>query len=162
MFAFPSKGALLGLLSGLAVSFWVGVGAQIYPPSRTLTRPLPLTTEGCNFTIGTGQNWSTSTQPTQTSTFVTMLHHNTDYKWAFKIMHHSIVKISQFFLFTSSSSTLSYNICLWTCPELNRILYWINKERAKVTSARPGPNKSIFNWRLSQKFTVFKLFVTFY
>lgn len=77
---FPPQGALLGLLSGLAVSLWVGVGAQIYPPSPALTRPLSLTTEGCNFTVGPGLNWSASAQPTQTSPFVTALHHNTDYK----------------------------------------------------------------------------------
>uniref|UniRef100_A0A8P4KSU5 Solute carrier family 5 member 8 n=1 Tax=Dicentrarchus labrax TaxID=13489 RepID=A0A8P4KSU5_DICLA len=45
-----SKGALSGLLSGLVVSLWVGIGAQIYPPPPKMTRPLSLTTEGCNFT----------------------------------------------------------------------------------------------------------------
>uniref|UniRef100_A0A8P4GHH2 Solute carrier family 5 member 8 n=1 Tax=Dicentrarchus labrax TaxID=13489 RepID=A0A8P4GHH2_DICLA len=41
-----SKGALSGLLSGLVVSLWVGIGAQIYPPPPKMTRPLSLTTEG--------------------------------------------------------------------------------------------------------------------
>uniref|UniRef100_A0AAQ6ADG2 Solute carrier family 5 member 8 n=1 Tax=Amphiprion ocellaris TaxID=80972 RepID=A0AAQ6ADG2_AMPOC len=45
-----SKGALSGLLSGLVVSLWVGIGAQIYPPPPDMSRPLSLTTDGCNFT----------------------------------------------------------------------------------------------------------------
>lgn len=76
----PPQGALLGLLSGLAVSLWVGVGAQIFPPNPTLTRPLSLTTEGCNFTVGAGLNWSASAEPTQISPLVTALHHSTDYR----------------------------------------------------------------------------------
>lgn len=40
-----------GLLSGLVLSLWVGVGAQFYPPPPAMARPLSLTTEGCNFTI---------------------------------------------------------------------------------------------------------------
>ncbi|XP_053718271.1 sodium-coupled monocarboxylate transporter 1 [Synchiropus splendidus] len=44
-----SKGALSGLVSGLAVSLWVGIGAQIYPPPPEMSRPLRLTTEGCDF-----------------------------------------------------------------------------------------------------------------
>ncbi|XP_022090137.1 sodium-coupled monocarboxylate transporter 1-like [Acanthaster planci] len=42
-----SKGAMAGLLGGLAVACWVGIGAFIYPPSTY--RP-PLTIEGCNLT----------------------------------------------------------------------------------------------------------------
>uniref|UniRef100_A0A7N8XSY1 Solute carrier family 5 member 8 n=1 Tax=Mastacembelus armatus TaxID=205130 RepID=A0A7N8XSY1_9TELE len=45
-----SKGAVSGLLSGLVVSLWVGITAQIYPPSPEMSRPLSLTTEGCNLT----------------------------------------------------------------------------------------------------------------
>uniref|UniRef100_H2LYA4 Solute carrier family 5 member 8 n=1 Tax=Oryzias latipes TaxID=8090 RepID=H2LYA4_ORYLA len=46
-----SKGALSGLLAGLTISLWVGIGAQIYPPPAEMSRPLPLNTEGCNFTV---------------------------------------------------------------------------------------------------------------
>ncbi|XP_047431502.1 sodium-coupled monocarboxylate transporter 1 [Mugil cephalus] len=60
-----SKGALTGLVSGLVVSLWVGIGAQIYPPSPEMTRPLSLTTEGCNFTATQGSNWTSTTFPTQ-------------------------------------------------------------------------------------------------
>uniref|UniRef100_A0A672F727 Solute carrier family 5 member 8 n=1 Tax=Salarias fasciatus TaxID=181472 RepID=A0A672F727_SALFA len=45
-----SAGALSGLVSGLAVALWVGVGAQMYPPPPEMTRPLALNTSGCNFT----------------------------------------------------------------------------------------------------------------
>uniref|UniRef100_A0A8D3D638 Solute carrier family 5 member 8 n=1 Tax=Scophthalmus maximus TaxID=52904 RepID=A0A8D3D638_SCOMX len=60
-----SKGALSGLVSGLVVSLWVGIGAQVYPPPAELTRPLPLTTDGCNFTItGVSQHvFSSATRP---------------------------------------------------------------------------------------------------
>uniref|UniRef100_I3JU99 Solute carrier family 5 member 8 n=1 Tax=Oreochromis niloticus TaxID=8128 RepID=I3JU99_ORENI len=46
-----SKGALSGVVLGLAVSLWVAIGAQIYPPPPEMSRPLSLTTEGCNFTM---------------------------------------------------------------------------------------------------------------
>uniref|UniRef100_A0A665TLC4 Solute carrier family 5 member 8 n=1 Tax=Echeneis naucrates TaxID=173247 RepID=A0A665TLC4_ECHNA len=54
-----SKGALSGLVAGLVVSLWVGIGAHIYPPPPELTRPLPLTTEGCNFTTDS-LNWTST------------------------------------------------------------------------------------------------------
>ncbi|KAG8005724.1 Sodium-coupled monocarboxylate transporter 1 [Nibea albiflora] len=66
-----TKGALSGLVSGLVVSLWVGIGAQIYPPPPAMTRPLSLTTEGCNFTTTDSLNWTStalSTQPTFTTT----------------------------------------------------------------------------------------------
>uniref|UniRef100_A0A665TKR8 Solute carrier family 5 member 8 n=1 Tax=Echeneis naucrates TaxID=173247 RepID=A0A665TKR8_ECHNA len=56
-----SKGALSGLVAGLVVSLWVGIGAHIYPPPPELTRPLPLTTEGCNFTTDS-LNWTSTVE----------------------------------------------------------------------------------------------------
>ncbi|XP_062855073.1 sodium-coupled monocarboxylate transporter 2 [Trichomycterus rosablanca] len=44
-----SKGALGGLTLGITLSFWVGIGAFVYPPSDSNTRPLPLSIENCNF-----------------------------------------------------------------------------------------------------------------
>ncbi|CAM9812472.1 unnamed protein product [Lampetra planeri] len=41
-------GALAGLFVGLFLSLWVGIGAQLYPALPIKTRPLPLTTAGCN------------------------------------------------------------------------------------------------------------------
>uniref|UniRef100_A0A8C5AU23 Solute carrier family 5 member 8 n=1 Tax=Gadus morhua TaxID=8049 RepID=A0A8C5AU23_GADMO len=53
------QGAVLGLLSGLVVALWVGIGAQIYPPPAAMSRPLDLSTAGCNFSTGFS-NWSST------------------------------------------------------------------------------------------------------
>ncbi|KAM7366964.1 hypothetical protein PAMP_014895 [Pampus punctatissimus] len=67
-----SKGALSGLVSGLVVSLWVGIGAQIYPPPPEMSRPLSLSTQGCNFTTTDSLNWtSTSLPPEPSSTSIT-------------------------------------------------------------------------------------------
>uniref|UniRef100_A0AAQ4QET2 Solute carrier family 5 member 8 n=1 Tax=Gasterosteus aculeatus aculeatus TaxID=481459 RepID=A0AAQ4QET2_GASAC len=58
-----SKGALSGLVSGLVVSLWVGIGAQVYPPSPEMSRPLSLTTQGCNFTHAESLNWTSGALP---------------------------------------------------------------------------------------------------
>uniref|UniRef100_A0AAY4D0R4 Sodium-coupled monocarboxylate transporter 1 n=1 Tax=Denticeps clupeoides TaxID=299321 RepID=A0AAY4D0R4_9TELE len=42
-----SKGGLAGLITGLILTLWVGIGAQIYPPGPDKTLPLPLSTLGC-------------------------------------------------------------------------------------------------------------------
>ncbi|XP_014686940.1 sodium-coupled monocarboxylate transporter 2 [Equus asinus] len=41
------KGALGGLLSGITLSFWVAIGAFIYPAPASKTWPLPLSTDQC-------------------------------------------------------------------------------------------------------------------
>ncbi|XP_039721923.1 sodium-coupled monocarboxylate transporter 2 isoform X1 [Pteropus medius] len=41
------QGALGGLLTGITLSFWVAVGAFIYPAPNSKTWPLPLSTEQC-------------------------------------------------------------------------------------------------------------------
>ncbi|XP_021119600.1 sodium-coupled monocarboxylate transporter 2 isoform X2 [Heterocephalus glaber] len=41
------KGALGGLLTGITLSFWVAIGAFVYPAPDSKTRPLPLSTEQC-------------------------------------------------------------------------------------------------------------------
>ncbi|XP_035536898.1 sodium-coupled monocarboxylate transporter 1-like [Morone saxatilis] len=75
-----SKGALSGLLSGLVVSLWVGIGAQIYPPPPEMTRPLSLTTEGCNFTTTDSLNWTSTALPTEPASITTAPLHNIDGK----------------------------------------------------------------------------------
>uniref|UniRef100_A0A672UNU5 Solute carrier family 5 member 8 n=1 Tax=Strigops habroptila TaxID=2489341 RepID=A0A672UNU5_STRHB len=45
-------GAFVGLVSGFAISLWVGIGSQIYPPLPERTKPLPLSTIGCNISSG--------------------------------------------------------------------------------------------------------------
>ncbi|XP_021049588.1 sodium-coupled monocarboxylate transporter 2 [Mus pahari] len=41
------KGALGGLLTGITLSFWVAIGAFIYPAPESKTLPLPLSTDHC-------------------------------------------------------------------------------------------------------------------
>lgn len=65
-----SLGAIVGLLVGFAVSLWVGIGSQIYPPLPIRSLPKFLSVEGCNFNI-TETNWtSTTTFPTVTDFMV--------------------------------------------------------------------------------------------
>ncbi|NXC24880.1 SC5A8 protein, partial [Campylorhamphus procurvoides] len=45
-------GAFVGLISGFVVSLWVGIGSQIYPPLPERTKPLYLSTAGCNISSG--------------------------------------------------------------------------------------------------------------
>lgn len=42
-----STGGLVGLISGLAITLWVGIGAQLYPPLPEKTLRLSLSVEGC-------------------------------------------------------------------------------------------------------------------
>lgn len=54
-----SKGGLAGLVSGLGLSLWVCIGAQIYPPPAENSRPLTLNTHGCNFSMAPdATNWT--------------------------------------------------------------------------------------------------------
>ncbi|XP_060700767.1 sodium-coupled monocarboxylate transporter 1-like [Hemiscyllium ocellatum] len=64
------KGAFLGLFVGLALSMWIGIAAQIYPPTDKFTKVLPTSISGClplNSTI------STPTNVTSLLTYVTSL-----------------------------------------------------------------------------------------
>uniref|UniRef100_A0A3P9H342 Solute carrier family 5 member 8 n=1 Tax=Oryzias latipes TaxID=8090 RepID=A0A3P9H342_ORYLA len=69
-----SKGALSGLLAGLTISLWVGIGAQIYPPPAEMSRPLPLNTEGCNFTVTNNLSLAFSAFPEQPNVTTTLIH----------------------------------------------------------------------------------------
>lgn len=42
----------MGLVSGFIISLWVGIGSQIYPPLPERTKPLYLSTAGCNISSG--------------------------------------------------------------------------------------------------------------
>ncbi|XP_005988523.1 sodium-coupled monocarboxylate transporter 1 [Latimeria chalumnae] len=59
-------GGLSGLLVGLVITLWVGIGSQIYPPLPERTLPLPLSTAGCFFNstqapvLGTESPWTTT------------------------------------------------------------------------------------------------------
>ncbi|XP_059426522.1 sodium-coupled monocarboxylate transporter 1 [Carassius carassius] len=43
-----STGGLVGLIFGLAITLWVGIGAQVYPPLPEKTLRLSLSVVGCN------------------------------------------------------------------------------------------------------------------
>ncbi|KAM9245791.1 sodium-coupled monocarboxylate transporter 1 [Leptosomus discolor] len=45
-------GAFVGLVSGFVISLWVGIGSQVYPPLPERTKPLYLSTAGCNISLG--------------------------------------------------------------------------------------------------------------
>uniref|UniRef100_A0A6Q2Y157 Solute carrier family 5 member 8 n=1 Tax=Esox lucius TaxID=8010 RepID=A0A6Q2Y157_ESOLU len=45
-----ATGGLVGLVVGLVVTLWVGIGGQIYPPLDDKTKPLPISVAGCNRT----------------------------------------------------------------------------------------------------------------
>ncbi|KAF4079108.1 hypothetical protein AMELA_G00189150 [Ameiurus melas] len=69
-----SIGSLFGLISGLIITLWVGIGAQVYPPLPIKTNPLPLSVAGCdagdtNITT-TMAAWSTTALPTTESSIV--------------------------------------------------------------------------------------------
>ncbi|XP_059185587.1 sodium-coupled monocarboxylate transporter 1 [Centropristis striata] len=52
-----SIGGLVGMIIGLVLTLWVGIGGQIYPPTAEKTNPLEVSTAGCNSTMG--QNYTT-------------------------------------------------------------------------------------------------------
>ncbi|KAG9345664.1 hypothetical protein JZ751_008808 [Albula glossodonta] len=81
-----STGGLAGLISGLFLSLWVGIGAQVYPPLPENTRPLGLSTASCNFTLaGDGLNvtMGSTVQPVAT----TILQEDTAYSRPFLADH---------------------------------------------------------------------------
>lgn len=63
--AVSQQGGLSGLVSGLVASLCVSFGSVVYPPPHEMTRPLPLTTEGCNFTLTENLNWTSTIPPTE-------------------------------------------------------------------------------------------------
>uniref|UniRef100_A0A8C4I6D1 Sodium-coupled monocarboxylate transporter 1 n=1 Tax=Dicentrarchus labrax TaxID=13489 RepID=A0A8C4I6D1_DICLA len=81
-----SKGALSGLVSGLAASLCVSLEALMYPSPPTMTRPLSLTTEGCNFTTTHSLNWTTTALPTESSSITTAPLQNSDNKYVYNFL----------------------------------------------------------------------------
>ncbi|KAM4613110.1 sodium-coupled monocarboxylate transporter 1 [Polymixia lowei] len=67
-----STGGLAGLVTGLVVTLWVGIGSQIYPATDDKTNPLSLSTASCNNTAG--QNYTTLAPWTTTLTPSTQGH----------------------------------------------------------------------------------------
>ncbi|XP_053171733.1 sodium-coupled monocarboxylate transporter 1 [Scomber japonicus] len=50
-----SIGGLVGMIIGLVLTLWVGIGGQLYPPTSEMTMPLPVSTVGCTI----DQNYTT-------------------------------------------------------------------------------------------------------
>lgn len=79
---FTFQGGLVGLIVGLALTLWVGIGAQLYPPTPNKTLPLPVTTVGCNNTMDlnntTATPWTSSAIPT-TQPELVILHTNREF-----------------------------------------------------------------------------------
>lgn len=66
IYALSLQGAIGGLITGISLSFWVGVGSFIYPASSNNTHPLELNTAGCNFSMtadGSNQTLLTISTP---------------------------------------------------------------------------------------------------
>lgn len=59
----------MGMIIGLALTLWVGIGGQLYPPTPEMTNPLPLTTAGCTTPNYTTPNYTT---PVPSTTPVTL------------------------------------------------------------------------------------------
>lgn len=59
------KGALGGLLTGITLSFWVTIGAFVYPAPASKTWPLHLSTEQCDHS-----NMTTTTPPVTVTRYV--------------------------------------------------------------------------------------------
>ncbi|KAK2889526.1 hypothetical protein QQF64_028298 [Cirrhinus molitorella] len=55
-----STGGLSGLICGLVITLWVGIGAQLYPPLPEKTLRLPLSVDGC---IAPEMNETTTSTP---------------------------------------------------------------------------------------------------
>ncbi|XP_037369683.1 sodium-coupled monocarboxylate transporter 1 [Talpa occidentalis] len=62
-----SIGAIVGLMTGFAISLWVGIGAQLYPPLPERMMPLSLETYGCNNTFNGTGSMITTEMPFSTS-----------------------------------------------------------------------------------------------
>uniref|UniRef100_A0A8C9QX04 Solute carrier family 5 member 8, like n=1 Tax=Scleropages formosus TaxID=113540 RepID=A0A8C9QX04_SCLFO len=58
-----STGGLVGLVMGLMVTLWVGIGAQVYPPLLTKTKPLAVSTHGCIFNFTENLNTTNTPAP---------------------------------------------------------------------------------------------------
>ncbi|XP_056130091.1 sodium-coupled monocarboxylate transporter 1 [Lampris incognitus] len=65
-----STGGLTGLILGLVLTLWVGIGSQFYPPTAEKTLPLQLNITGCDNTgsqnYTTVSPWTTATTPLTT------------------------------------------------------------------------------------------------
>ncbi|XP_042352846.1 sodium-coupled monocarboxylate transporter 1 isoform X2 [Plectropomus leopardus] len=72
-----STGGLSGMIVGLALTLWVGIGGQIYPPTVEKTNPLPVSTVNCSTM---SQNFTTTAPWTSPVTLTVQPEHQTSQK----------------------------------------------------------------------------------
>lgn len=66
-----SIGSLVGLILGLVLTLWVGIGAQLYPPGRDKTDILLFSTDNCTRVHPNGSTIAPNTTPVTTITVPT-------------------------------------------------------------------------------------------
>ncbi|KAM6984776.1 sodium-coupled monocarboxylate transporter 1 [Aplochiton taeniatus] len=100
-----STGGLTGLMAGLFLSLWVGIGAQFYPPLPEMSKPLPLTTLGCKLnTTGDGLYWNT-TAATEPSHLVPLSQNSTEIRQVWSLLAANWYSLS--YLYFSPIGTLT-------------------------------------------------------
>ncbi|XP_004082910.3 sodium-coupled monocarboxylate transporter 1 isoform X2 [Oryzias latipes] len=65
------KGGLSGLISGVIAALCVSLGEVFSPSPLEMTRPLPLSTAGCNFSTAPELNWTTAAPEATSLVFTT-------------------------------------------------------------------------------------------
>uniref|UniRef100_A0A3B3HJR0 Solute carrier family 5 member 8 n=1 Tax=Oryzias latipes TaxID=8090 RepID=A0A3B3HJR0_ORYLA len=68
------KGGLSGLISGVIAALCVSLGEVFSPSPLEMTRPLPLSTAGCNFSTAPELNWTTAAPEATSLVFTTGEH----------------------------------------------------------------------------------------
>lgn len=65
------QGGLSGLISGVIAALCVSLGEVFSPSPLEMTRPLPLSTAGCNFSTAPELNWTTAAPEATSLVFTT-------------------------------------------------------------------------------------------
>ncbi|KAL3978666.1 hypothetical protein ACER0C_019728 [Sarotherodon galilaeus] len=143
-----SIGGLVGMITGLVLTLWVGIGGQLYPPTAEKTNPLPLNTAGCNNTIG--QNYTTTTPWTSPVTLTP----EPDYRPPLADTWYSLsyVYFSLLGVLTTIVSGLLVSVITGGCKqeEMNSELFvrkndlicfsWCNKSKESDITEKPSAN----------------------
>ncbi|KAM3870568.1 sodium-coupled monocarboxylate transporter 2 [Diretmus argenteus] len=136
-----SKGAAGGLVAGIALTFWTGVGSFIYPSQPSNSRPLPLSTEGCtqvNSTITptTDTPYLDLTSPSPRSSLADSWY-SLSYLYLSAIGFMATVIVGLVITFLTGSNRSDDVKPLLIQPVCNLCCFWSNKYRdcAAVTSA---------------------------
>lgn len=110
---FTLQGGLVGMIAGLVLTLWVGIGGQIYPPTAAKINPLPLSTAGCNNTMN--QNYTTAISWTSPATLTT------EPEWAL-FTQHKLTPSDDAITVVSKKTGLKLISPLCQCPATSRRL----------------------------------------